>query len=226
VPVKATEHKNWEKLWCFRVLADWRRLTPSVTLKGKNLAKELPWGIIFKCNKTGWMMKELVVKRLTEAWDRCPGALLTKRRMLVLEAFKGHLTKTWKLWTSNPNKEAWHLIYRFLMWHFTNHSHTDYITCVWNSCYLSCPLTPAENTRQCKAVEQDGLQWHFRQLKKCCMSNNMNSTADDDLSTQNHEENSSSSDIHTDSDWLGNWSVCNSLLQENFNSDDYLVPEI
>jgi hypothetical protein len=75
------------------VLADGSKLTPFVILWRKNLPKEkLPTGIIFKCNKKGWMMEELMVEWLKEVWHRRPGALLKKRGMLVLDAFRGHLT--------------------------------------------------------------------------------------------------------------------------------------
>jgi hypothetical protein len=39
------------------------------------------------------MMEELMVELLREVWHRRPGALLKKRRMLVLDAFKDHLTE-------------------------------------------------------------------------------------------------------------------------------------
>jgi hypothetical protein len=84
------------------VLADGRKLTPFVILKRKNLPNEkLPTGIMFKCNEKGWMMEELMVEWLTKVWHRRPGALLKKRGMLVLDAFKGHITKTVKTVASN-----------------------------------------------------------------------------------------------------------------------------
>lgn len=39
------------------------------------------------------MTAELMVKWLRDVWDRRPGALLKKRRMLVTDAFKGHLAQ-------------------------------------------------------------------------------------------------------------------------------------
>ena len=38
------------------------------------------------------MTKELMVDWLSVVWNKRPGALLKKRAMLVLDAFKGHLT--------------------------------------------------------------------------------------------------------------------------------------
>jgi hypothetical protein len=39
------------------------------------------------------MTAELMVKWLREVWDRRSGALLKKRGMLVIDAFKGHLAQ-------------------------------------------------------------------------------------------------------------------------------------
>jgi hypothetical protein len=39
------------------------------------------------------MTAELMVKWLREVQDRRPGALLKKRRMLVIDNFKGHLAQ-------------------------------------------------------------------------------------------------------------------------------------
>jgi hypothetical protein len=41
-------------------------------------------------------MQELMVEWLKEVWHRRPDALLKKRGMLVLDAFKGHLTENVK----------------------------------------------------------------------------------------------------------------------------------
>jgi hypothetical protein len=94
VHVKTTGHEQLRITVMLPVLADGRKLTPFVNLKKKNLPKEkLPTGIIFKFNETGWMTEELTVKWLREVWHRRPGAVLKKRGMLVLDAFKGHLTE-------------------------------------------------------------------------------------------------------------------------------------
>lgn len=39
------------------------------------------------------MTEELTVEWFLDMWDRIPGALLKKSRMLVLDNFKGHVTK-------------------------------------------------------------------------------------------------------------------------------------
>jgi hypothetical protein len=47
------------------------------------------------------MMEELMVEWLKEVWHRWPDALLKKRWMLVLDAFKGHLIEKVKTVASN-----------------------------------------------------------------------------------------------------------------------------
>jgi hypothetical protein len=46
------------------------------------------------------MTAELMVKWRRDVWDRRPGALLKKRRMLITDAFKGHLAQKDKKLTS------------------------------------------------------------------------------------------------------------------------------
>jgi hypothetical protein len=102
VLVKTTGHENLRITVMLSVLADGRKLTPFVILRRKNLPKEkLPTGNIFNCNEKGWVMEELMVEWLKEVWHRRPGALLNKREMLVLDAFKGHLTEKVKTVASN-----------------------------------------------------------------------------------------------------------------------------
>jgi hypothetical protein len=57
VLVKTTGHEKIIITVMLLVLADGRKLTPLVILKGMNLPKDkLPFGIIFNCNDKGWMM--------------------------------------------------------------------------------------------------------------------------------------------------------------------------
>ncbi|KAJ4426354.1 hypothetical protein ANN_27168 [Periplaneta americana] len=75
------------------VTADGGKLPPYVILKRKTMPKEnLPKGLVIRCQEKGWMTTELMVDWLATVWNRRPGALLCKRAMLVLDAFKGHLT--------------------------------------------------------------------------------------------------------------------------------------
>jgi hypothetical protein len=97
-----TKHKKLRITVLLSVMADGRRLALFVTLKRKNLPKEkLPTGVICKCNEKEWIMEELVVKWLRKIWRRRPGVPLKERGMLVLDAFRGHLTDKLRTVASN-----------------------------------------------------------------------------------------------------------------------------
>jgi hypothetical protein len=89
------------------------------------------------------MMEELMVEWLKELWHRRPDALLKKRGMLVLDAFKGHLTDKVKTVASNllnmdlviiPGGMTSQL--HVLDVSLINHSKIDYAACMGNGCYL------------------------------------------------------------------------------------------
>jgi hypothetical protein len=219
VLVKTTGHEKLRITVILSVLADGRKLTPFVILRRKNLPKEkLPTGIIFKCNKKGWMMEELMVKWLKEVWHRRLGALLKKRGMLVLDAFKGHLTQKVKTAASNLLNTDLMIIPVAMTSQLqgpdvvVNKPFKDRLRCLYGEWLLSgnCPLTPAGNIR--RPSEALFGQWIktawddispesiVKGFKKCYMSNDMNGTEDDVLWEDDHEENSSSSDESAGSD--------------------------
>ncbi|KFP45913.1 Pogo transposable element with KRAB domain, partial [Chlamydotis macqueenii] len=79
------------------VLADGIKLPPYVILKRKTMLKDqLPTGIIGRCQNQGWMSTGLMKDWLNIVWNRRPGVLVHKRRMLVLGTFKGYLTPAMK----------------------------------------------------------------------------------------------------------------------------------
>jgi hypothetical protein len=65
-----------------------------IILYHKTVAKEqLPGGITVRCQLKGcWITNELKKDWLLVEWNRRPGVLLGKQGMLVLDAYKGHLT--------------------------------------------------------------------------------------------------------------------------------------
>lgn len=79
------------------VLADGIKLPPYVILKRKTMLKDqLPTGIIVRCQNQGWMSTGLMKDWLNIIWNRRPGVLVFKGRMLVLGTFKGYLTPAMK----------------------------------------------------------------------------------------------------------------------------------
>uniref|UniRef100_A0A672HC27 HTH CENPB-type domain-containing protein n=1 Tax=Salarias fasciatus TaxID=181472 RepID=A0A672HC27_SALFA len=75
-------------------LADGTKLPLYVVLRRKTIPKEpMPPGIIVRAQEKGWMETELVVDWLKVVWGRRHGGLRKTRNMLVLDAFRGHLTE-------------------------------------------------------------------------------------------------------------------------------------
>jgi hypothetical protein len=52
----------------------------------------LPYGITLKCDEKGLTTQELMIQWLTEVYDTCPGVILRKRRMILLDASRNHIT--------------------------------------------------------------------------------------------------------------------------------------
>jgi hypothetical protein len=92
VAVKTSGHEKMLVAVVLVVLADGSKLPLYVILNHKNMPKEQgPRVIIVRCQPKRWMTSDLMKNWLLVVWDRKPGALLRKRVMLVLDAFKGHL---------------------------------------------------------------------------------------------------------------------------------------
>lgn len=106
VIVKTTGNEKSRMTVMLCVLADGRKLPPYVVLRRKTMPKEnLPRGVIFRCQEKGWMDQALVLDWLKVVWNNRPGALLRKRGMLVLDAFRGHLTEPVKAQLENFNTD-------------------------------------------------------------------------------------------------------------------------
>lgn len=77
--------------------ADGRKLPPFIIFKRKTLPKEaFPRDVVVRVNEKGYMDEALMREWIRTVWNRRPGALLQRRNMLVLDAFRGHLTTSVK----------------------------------------------------------------------------------------------------------------------------------
>ena len=89
--VKSTGNEKSRVTVMLTCLADGTKLPPYVILKRKTLPKyPMPAGIIVRVQEKGWMESRLVVDWLKVVWARRPGG--RRRNMLVLDAFRGHVT--------------------------------------------------------------------------------------------------------------------------------------
>ena len=77
---------------------DGRKLPPLLILKKKALPKSeaFPKDVIDRAQEKGWITEELMLEWLKIIWGRRPTASLNQPSMLVLDAFKGHLTDSVK----------------------------------------------------------------------------------------------------------------------------------
>lgn len=75
------------------ITADGRKLPPYIIFKRKTMPKEaFPKDVVVRVHENGWMTNELMTDWIRVVWRRRPGALLHLPAMLVLDAFRGHLT--------------------------------------------------------------------------------------------------------------------------------------
>jgi hypothetical protein len=75
------------------VLADGSKLPPDVILNHNTMRKEqLARKVTVRCQSKAWIINEFIKDWLLVVWSRRLRALLRKWGMLVLDAFKGHLS--------------------------------------------------------------------------------------------------------------------------------------
>jgi len=86
---------------------DGRKLPPLLILKRKTLRKSeaFPKDVIVRAQEKEWMTEELMLEWLKIVWDHRPRAFLNQPSMLVLDAFKGHLTDSVKNQLRKMNPE-------------------------------------------------------------------------------------------------------------------------
>ncbi|KAJ8896260.1 hypothetical protein PR048_001604 [Dryococelus australis] len=67
---------------------------PHMFLRRKSLPEEkLPKRFIFRCQERGWVTNELVMDWVKVVWNHRSDALLRQYGILVLDSFRGHLTR-------------------------------------------------------------------------------------------------------------------------------------
>jgi len=78
--------------------ADGRKLPPLLILKRKTLLKSEAFlkDVIVRAQDKGWMTEELMLEWLKIVWGHRPRTFLNQPSILVLDAFKGHLTDSMK----------------------------------------------------------------------------------------------------------------------------------
>lgn len=223
VLVKSTGNEKSRITVMLAVTADGRKLPPYVILKRKTMPKDVNTrGLILRVQHKGWMDGPLVVDWLKVVWNRRPGALLRQRAMLVLDAFRGHLTEQVKTNVRDNNTDL-----VIIPGGMT--SQLQVLDVVVNKpfkdklrgCYTEWllagqhALTPTGKIKKpCVSLLCSWIMtaWNsispesiVKGFKKCCLSNAMDGTEDDALwdnedVDDNHDESESGTDNEVDSD--------------------------
>ena len=94
VLLKTTGCEKFRLTVMLEATADGRKLPPLLISKRKTLPKSEAFlkDIIVRTQEKGWMMESLMLEWLKIVWGRRPRAFLNQPSVLVLDAFKGHLT--------------------------------------------------------------------------------------------------------------------------------------
>ncbi|XP_056407556.1 uncharacterized protein LOC130300905 [Hyla sarda] len=97
VPSNKTVDSKDAKTVTIKTSGHEKKLPPLVIFKRKTLPKEnIPRGVHVHVHPKGWMDEEGMKLWLKNVWGKRPGASLRKPCLLVLDAFRSHLTETIK----------------------------------------------------------------------------------------------------------------------------------
>ena len=73
------------------------KLPPMLIFKRKNMPKEaISKGVIVHVHDKGWMDENGWKIQVEKVWSKCPGGLLKKPALLVLDQFREHITEATK----------------------------------------------------------------------------------------------------------------------------------
>lgn len=104
VAIKTTGYEKLRITVMLSVTGDGGKLNPYVILNRKTVPKLIfNKNVTVRAQKNAWMTSELMEDWLTNIWQRRPGALINRRSMLVMDAFRGHLTDKVKSLLRNKN---------------------------------------------------------------------------------------------------------------------------
>ena len=117
VVIKTSGYENIHLTVMLVVLAVGSKLPLHVILNCKTMPKEkLPRGVNVRCQPKCWMTNEFMKDWLLVVWNRRPGALPSKQGMLVLDAFKGHLTPGKKATITGRSMNTDPLVIHLFVW--------------------------------------------------------------------------------------------------------------
>ena len=221
------------------ITADGRKLPPYIIFKRKTIPKgeRFPKGAVIRAQEKGWMTNELMVDWIRCVWLRRPGALLNLPNMLVLDAFRGHLTEEVKS-ILKRNKTDQVVIPGGMTSQLQpldvsiNKPFKDNLRRHYDA-WLSrddLAITPAGNIKRASlsqvtswvlaAWEEIPEAMVAKSFKKCCISNALDGSEDDLLWDTDEEDVDYVDDSDSDSDLSDCGSEIDGQVEEVDGSDD------
>ena len=198
VPVLTTRHDKDRFTVMLACLGDRTKLPPYVVFKWKTLWKKMtfPHGLVVRCQEKGWMNEELVKDWLNTVWSKV-GDLSRRKLMLVWDSFCAHLSAPIRRTLQSLNTECAiipggmtgilqpldvcinkpfkdRLRVKWQEWMITEHTLTASgctrkadlnVICGW--------IKDAWNDIPTEMIETS--------FRKCCITNAINGTEDDDI---------------------------------------------
>ncbi|KAM7295706.1 pogo transposable element with KRAB domain [Ixodes scapularis] len=94
VRLRSTGNEKTRVTAMLACMADGHKLPPFLIFKRKTLPKNetFPAWMNIRCNEKGWINSAMMREWIRVMWDNRPGAAFKIPSMLVLNAFRGHLT--------------------------------------------------------------------------------------------------------------------------------------
>lgn len=219
VPVRSCGQEKSRVTVMLAITADGRKLPPYVILKRKTVPKEdFPKSVVVRAQEKGWMTEELTMDWLKTVWMRRPGALFNQPSMLVLDAFKGHTTEKVKnlikemgsdfvcvpggmtsqlqpldVSVNKPFKDNFKRLYNEWL---CSEERDSALTPSGRVKRASCSQLCRWIEEAWNAITPEIIQKSFR---KCCITNNLDGTEDDELFETEDEAVASSSSSEEES---------------------------
>lgn len=216
ITIKTTGYEKARVTVMLSITADGNKLPPYVILNRKTIPKEeFCKDVIVRAQPNAWMTSDLMDDWLRSVWERRPGALFKRNAMLVMDAFRGHLTDTVK---NRLKRENCDLV--VIPGGMTsqlqpldvavNKPFKDRVRKYYSEwlCSEDHALTASGKIKKASAaniVEWISKAWKEvpetvvkKSFLKCCLTNNEDGSQDDALWEDNDAAESSSSDSNTD----------------------------
>ena len=180
--------------------ADSGKLPSYVVFKRKTLPKGVKWsaGIIVRCQEKGWMNENLIQDWVKTVWAKRTGGL-TKKSLLVLDAFRAHRSKEIKRKVSEDHRTTLTIILGGMTSILqpldisVNKQMKTILQRKWTEWYASGEhsfttlgkMRKPELQEICACIVSAWVELDpvviVRGFKKCCISNSMDGSEDDIL---------------------------------------------